>query len=151
MVEVCALLLRFISSFPSPGLDPNIYSALRKWSVKPGGKSWKQPKAAQDERLARCASSRLNLTGPRERDDRHLRTDCESKGNQNLHCADFRVSIDEGGLSEDDDEDFDELATDFGRHYSRRVYDVTAVPAAVAGAAFHFGSSCVRQGKSVSS
>ncbi|KAF8551528.1 hypothetical protein OG21DRAFT_1486906 [Imleria badia] len=38
MPDVCALLSTFISSLPTPLLDPHIYSAFWQWSVKPSVK-----------------------------------------------------------------------------------------------------------------
>ncbi|KIK79935.1 hypothetical protein PAXRUDRAFT_159955 [Paxillus rubicundulus Ve08.2h10] len=86
MPDVCALLSTFLSSLPSPLIDPHIYSALWQWSVKPSVKKEdarrEQQEAEEEERRAKSGPPRPNFTEPRERDDLHLATDGELEGNQ---------------------------------------------------------------------
>ena len=49
MPDICALLSTFISSLPTPLLDPPIYSALWHWSVKPSVKREDARRDKQEE------------------------------------------------------------------------------------------------------
>ena len=64
MPDVCALLSTFISSLPSPLLDPQIYSALWQWSIKPSVKREDARRDRQEEeeeeRRARGEPPHLN-------------------------------------------------------------------------------------------
>ncbi|KIJ09994.1 hypothetical protein PAXINDRAFT_172261, partial [Paxillus involutus ATCC 200175] len=86
MPDVCALLSTFLSSLPSPLIDPHIYSALWQWSVKPSVKREdarrEQQEGEEEERRAKSGPPRPNLTKPTERVDLHLTTDGELEGNQ---------------------------------------------------------------------
>ncbi|KAF9218737.1 hypothetical protein BS17DRAFT_790792 [Gyrodon lividus] len=86
MPDVCALLSTFISSLPSPLVDPHIYSALWQWSVKPSVKREdarrEQQESEEEERRAKSGPPRSSLKQPRERDDLPVCTDSELEGGQ---------------------------------------------------------------------
>lgn len=86
MPDICALLSTFISSLPNPLVEPNIYSALWQWCVKPSVKREdarrQEEEEEEEDRRARGSPPRTASTHPRERDDIRLSADRELEGDQ---------------------------------------------------------------------